>query len=87
MPKVGTLNKYELIVRRIDVAEPVRVTVTTQTLDRMWARADKCNVWDLPSSLYDVDLSDDIYHLGASVELRRGGQFFNHRVPTGVAVR
>ena len=74
-------------MRRIDVAEPTRLVVTRATLDRIWARADKQQVWELPSSIYDNDLSDDIYHFGVSVELRHGGQLFNHRVPTGVVVR
>lgn len=87
VPKSDASGKFELIVRRIDTSEPVKVVVTKLTLERLWARADKCNVWELPSSIYDVDLSDDIYHFGASVELRRGAQLFNHRVPTGVVVR
>lgn len=35
---------------------------------------------------YTIDRSDDLYHLGVSVEVRHGGHAFNHRVPTGVMV-
>jgi hypothetical protein len=44
-------------------------------------------VWDLPATDYSRDLSDDLYHLGASVMLLRERRCFVHRVPIGVAVR
>jgi hypothetical protein len=48
---------------------------------------ERLKMWDLPSTDYTRDMSDDLYHLGASVTLLRDRRCFVHRVPTGVAVR
>ena len=44
--------------------------------------ADRLGVWELPCTDYDVDLSDDLYHMGVSVELEAPGLSFRHQVPT-----
>jgi hypothetical protein len=83
----GAQQQFQLRLQTLDNDAAACVTIGKADLNRLWARADESNVWNLPSSNYDFDLSDDLYHFGASVELQHGKKFFVHKIPTGVAVR
>jgi hypothetical protein len=61
--------------------------VQKDVAERLWGRVERLKVWELPSTDYSRDLSDDLYHLGASVVLLRERRSFAHQVPIGVAVR
>jgi len=83
----STNRKYELRLQTLDNENAAKIVITDQVLERLWARVKKYDVWQLPSSNYDLDLSDDIYHFSVSVELQKDKNFFVHKIPTGVAVR
>jgi hypothetical protein len=77
-----------LSVRRDDDGgAATRVPLGNDAAQRLWERVERLKMWDMPATDYTSDLSDDLYHLGATVVLLRGTRHFCHRVPTGVAVR
>lgn len=77
-----------LSVRRDDDGGvATRVPLGNDVAARLWERVERLKVWELPSTDYTRDLSDDLFHLGASVVLLQGVRHFVHKVPTGVAVR
>ena len=77
-----------LCVRRDDDGGvATRVPLAASAAERLWERVERLRMWDMPATDYTRDLSDDLYHLGATVELLHGARHFVHKVPTGVAVR
>jgi hypothetical protein len=50
--------------------------------------AEKFKLWDLPSTNYDADMTDDLYHMGVSIDARslKSSRFFYHKVPDDVFV-
>lgn len=84
----GAATALVLMVRRDDDGGvATRVPLGGDVAARLWERVERLRVWQLPSTDYTRDLSDDLYHLGASVVLLQGTRHFVHKVPTGVAVR
>lgn len=63
------------------------VELTEEQALSFFVDADRVKLWDLPSSNYEADMSDDLYHMGVSIDARRGqDQRFYHKVETDVFV-
>lgn len=80
----GTNSDGEKVLMRRRVKHEGRLSAKQQK--RLFAEADKRNLWSLPRTNYLVDMSDDCYHLGISVEARKEAKSFVHLIPTGVCV-
>ncbi len=71
-----------LVVRGRALGEPKTVQLTDEQVAAFFRDVEKFQLFSLPSTDYDVDLTDDLYHMGVSVEARWGEQRFRHQVPT-----
>lgn len=68
-------------VQTVEVA-----AVPPAALAAVWAAVDRHGAFELPSVADAPGTTDDAYHLGVSLLLRRGGRSFAHRGPAGPVV-
>jgi hypothetical protein len=78
-------EKKTLVVTRKD--ESKTIELSADHLAAFFRDLDKSNLLELPSTDYDVDQTDDLYHMGVSISVFHGNeQRFRHKVPTGQLV-
>lgn len=64
-----------------------QVDLTEDQVNQFFQDASKFKLWSLPSTDYEVDNTDDLYHMGISIDAQaKDGQTFYHKSPTGVFV-
>jgi hypothetical protein len=65
--------------------EEVVCPLTPEQAATFFQDAEKFKVYELPSTNYDVDHTDDLYHMGVSIDISslQGNKRFLHKVPQG----
>lgn len=65
------------------------IDLSVEQATQFFTDAERCRLWDLPCTNYHVDLTDDVYHMGVSVDavsLQDRKKRFLHRCPIGAVV-
>jgi hypothetical protein len=66
--------------------EACRMALSDEQLGQFFRDVEKFQVLQLPCTDYDVDLTEDLYHMGVSLAVDFGERRFRHKVPTGQLV-
>lgn len=75
-----------LRVSAADAGATMELQLSSNVADEFFSDVQRFRLFDLPSTNYFVDCTDDLYHMGVSVCVQMGEKAFVHRVPTGVVV-
>ena len=81
---INKLEKPTLLV--ISDEEKYEEEISKSEFQKFIQEAEIFKIFELPSSNYKSDLSDDLYHLSISLFARKDSKIFEHQVPTGVMV-
>ncbi len=78
--------KHETAEATREGKEAKRMALSDEQLGQFFRDVEKFQVFQLPCTDYEVDLTEDLYHMGVSLTIDFGERRFRHKVPTGQLV-